>query len=136
VAEGEVVFAGKPYAEKHDSRGGNGRLLNGAGGGWLNYVRRSVADRAVGVCQSIRMKVCLLNAGADEKKDGARDGKQKAPAHIGRTMLCHLSHLHRRLYAVFVVTLRQRRSWDARDICPISSTVAGLAHLDSVDGWG
>jgi hypothetical protein len=66
-----------------------------------------VANRAVGVRQPIRMKVRLLNAGADEKKEGAHDGKQKTPAHLGRTMLCHVSHLHRRLYAVFVATLRR-----------------------------
>jgi hypothetical protein len=49
--------------------------------------------------QAIGMKVRLLNAGADEKKEGAHDGKQKTPAHLGRTMLCHFSHLHPRLYA-------------------------------------
>jgi hypothetical protein len=57
--------------------------------------------------QPIRMKVCLLNAGADEKKEGAHDGKQETPAHLGRTMLCHLSHLYRRLYAILVAILRQ-----------------------------
>jgi hypothetical protein len=77
VAEGEVVFAGQPYAEKDDSRGGNGCLLNGAGGGRLDYVLRSVANGAVGMCQPIRMKVRLLDDGAYEKKDGAHDGKQK-----------------------------------------------------------
>jgi hypothetical protein len=109
VAEGEVVFAGQPYAEKYDSRGGNGCLLNGAGGGRLDYVLRSVANGAVGMCQPIRMKVRLLDGSANEKKDGAHDGKQKISACFGRTILCHFSHLYRILYAILVAILRQRR---------------------------
>jgi hypothetical protein len=62
------------------------------------------------------MKVRLLNAGADEKKEGAHDGKQKTPAHLGRTMLCHVSHLHRRLYAVFVAILRRGRGCELCDM--------------------
>jgi hypothetical protein len=108
VAEREVMFAGQPYAEKDDSRGRDSCLLNGAGGGRLDYVRRSVANRAVRVRQAIGMKVRLLNADAHEQKEYAHNGKQETPAHLGRTMLCHPSHLHRRLYAVFVATLRQR----------------------------
>lgn len=96
------MFAGKPYAEEDDSRGGDGRLLHRAGSGWLDDVRGSVADRAVGVGQPIRMKVRLLNAGAYEKKDGAHDGKQKTPARIGRPILCHFSHLYRILYATAI----------------------------------
>src|SRR6185437_6139658 len=41
VAEREVMFAGQPYAKKDDSRSRDSCLLNGAGGGRLNYVRRS-----------------------------------------------------------------------------------------------
>jgi hypothetical protein len=108
VAEREVVFAGKLYGEKDDSRSRYGCLLHGAGGGWLHYVRRSVADRAVGMRQPIRMKVCLLDAGADEKKDGAHDGKQKMSASFARTVLCHFSHLYRILYAIFVTILSRR----------------------------
>jgi hypothetical protein len=90
VAEGEVVFAGQAHAEKNDSRGRNGCLLNRAGGGRLDYVRRGVTNRAVRMRQPIRMKVCLLNADADDKKDGADDGKQKVSAHIGRPILPHV----------------------------------------------
>jgi len=100
------VLAGKPYAEKNDSRSRDGCLLNGARGGRLDYVRRSVANRAVRVCQPIRMKVRLLNAGADEKKDGAHDGKQKTSARIDPSILCHFSHLYRILYATLVAILR------------------------------
>ena len=64
VAEGEVVFAGALYAEKDDSRGGDGCLLNGARRRRLDYVRCSVANRAVSMRQAIRMKVRLLNGGA------------------------------------------------------------------------
>jgi hypothetical protein len=88
-----MVFAGKLYGEKDDARNRDGRLLDRATGGWLNDVRRSVADRAVGVCQTIRMEMCLLNARADEKEDGADDGKQKMSAPIVRPILCHFSHL-------------------------------------------
>ena len=87
------MFAGQPYAEKDDSCGRDGRLLHRARGGRLDYVRCSVANRAVRMRQPIRMKVCLLNAGAYEKKEGAHDGRQKVSAHIGRPILCHLSHL-------------------------------------------
>ena len=88
------MFAGQPYAEKDDSRSRDGRLLNGAGRGRLDYVRCSVANRAVRMGQPIGMKVRLLNAGAEEKKEGAHDGKQKMSAHFGRTLLCHFSHLY------------------------------------------
>lgn len=108
VAEGEVVFARKLYGEKNDSRGWNGSLLHRAGGGGLNDVRRSMADRAVGVCQAIRMKVRLLNAGAYEKKDGADDGKQKMSAPIVRPILCNFSHLYRILYAILAAALGSR----------------------------
>jgi hypothetical protein len=55
--------------------------------------------------QPIGMKVHLLNAGAYEKKEGARDGKQKTPARLGRTMLCRLPHPHPRLYATSAAIL-------------------------------
>jgi hypothetical protein len=41
-----------------------------------------VADGAIGVSQSIRMKVRLLDRGAEEEKDGAEDGKHEAPAPV------------------------------------------------------
>ena len=75
MAEREAKFAGKPYAEQDDSRCRNGCLLNGALYGWLHYLMRGVANRAIRMRQSIRMKVCLLNRGADEEKNGAHDGK-------------------------------------------------------------
>ncbi len=89
------MFARQPNAEKDDSRSRDGCLLNGAGGRRLNYVRCSVANGAVRMGQAIGMKVRLLNAGAYKKKEDAHNGEQKAPAHLGRTMLCHLSHRHR-----------------------------------------
>ena len=96
------MFAGKPYAVKHDSRGGDGRLLNGAGGGRLNHMRCRVADGAIRVGEPIRMKMRLLNADAYEKKDGAHDGKQKMSASAGRTIWRYFSHHYRLLYATLV----------------------------------
>ena len=58
--------------------------------------------------QPIRMKVCLLNAGADEKKDGADDGKQKVSAHIGRPILPHVWHRYQLLYASSAESLSLR----------------------------
>jgi hypothetical protein len=80
--------------------------------------------------QPIRMEVRLLNAGAYEKKEGAHDGKQKMPAHVGRTMLCHFSHLHPRLYATSAAILSGRCGCNSCDMCDIT-TVAGLGDLDS-----
>lgn len=74
------MFARERYAEQYDSRGGNGCLLHGGGCRRLDYVRRRVADRAVGMCQSIRVKVRLLNGDAYEKKQGAHDDRQEMPA--------------------------------------------------------
>jgi hypothetical protein len=95
------MFAGQPYADKDDSCGRDGCLLHRARGGRLDYVRCSVANRAVRMRQPIRMKVRLLNAGADEKKEGTHDGKQEMPAHLGRTMLCHFSHLYPKIIRHF-----------------------------------
>jgi hypothetical protein len=85
--------------------------------------------------QPIRMKVCLLNAGADEKKDGADDGKQKVSAHIGRPILPHVSHRYQLLYATPAAILsRHCAGIDAIDTTTF--TVAGLAHFDSAGGKG
>jgi hypothetical protein len=54
-----------------------------------------VADGAVGVGQSIRMKVRLLERGAEEEKDGAQDNKYKACARLRCRMLTHSSHDYR-----------------------------------------
>ena len=94
VAEREEVFAGKPYAEKDDSRCRNGCLLNGAFCGGLHYLMRSVAYCAIRMHQSIRMKVGLLNRGADEEKDGADDGKQNTSARFGHSILPRTAHRH------------------------------------------
>jgi hypothetical protein len=55
-------------------------------------MRRGVADGAIGVSQSIRMKVRLLDRGAEEEKDGAEDGKHEAPAPVRCRVLTHSSH--------------------------------------------
>lgn len=102
------MFAGQAHAEKNDSRGRNGCLLNGAWGGRLDYVRRGVTNRAVRMRQPIRMKVCLLNADADDKKDGADYGKQKVSAHIGRPILPHVWHRYQLLYASLAAILSRR----------------------------
>ena len=54
-----------------------------------------MADGAVRVGQSIRMKVRLLDRGAEEKKDGAEDGKHEARARFRCRMLIHSSHYYR-----------------------------------------
>jgi hypothetical protein len=43
-------------------------------------VRRRVADRAVGMCQPIRVKVRLLNGDAYEKKQDAHDDRPEMSA--------------------------------------------------------
>lgn len=95
MAEREAEFAGKPYAEQDDSRCGNGCLLDGALFGRLDYLMRGVAYCAVRMRQAIRMKVGLLNRGADEEKNGADDRKQNLSAHFGRAILPHTSHWYR-----------------------------------------
>jgi hypothetical protein len=53
---------------------------------------RRVADGAVSVDQSIRMKVRLLDRGAEEEKDGAENSQHKARARLRCRMLTHSSH--------------------------------------------
>jgi hypothetical protein len=52
-----------------------------------------MAYRAIRMRQAIRMKVSLLNRGAENEKDGAHDGKHNVSAHFGRPILPHTSHL-------------------------------------------
>jgi hypothetical protein len=91
------MFARKGYLEKDDARGRNGWWLNGVLGGRLYYLMRRVANHAVGMCQSICMKVGLLNRGAYEEKDGAHEDTQNAFAHFGRSILPHTTS-HRYQY--------------------------------------
>jgi hypothetical protein len=133
VAEGEMVFAGQPYAEKDNSRGGDGGLLNGGGGGRLDYVRCGVANGAVRMCQPIRMEMRLLNAGAYEKEDGAHNGKQKISAYFGRAILCQFPHLYRILYATLVAALREPAIWNGA-IDAISFGGCSPVQLDSAGG--
>jgi hypothetical protein len=56
---------------------------------------RRVADGAVGVGQSIRMKVRLLDGGAEEEKGGAEDNKHETSARARCRMLTHSSHNYR-----------------------------------------
>jgi hypothetical protein len=95
VAEGEAAFAGEPYAEEYDSRGRDGRLLYGAGRRRLYYLGRGMANRAVRMCQAIRMKVRLLNRGASKEKNRAYEGEQKTSAHFECPILAYFPHLYR-----------------------------------------
>ena len=92
MAEEEAMFAGKPHADKHDSRGRDGCLLDVGRRGRLYYLMGDMAYGAVRMCQPIRMKVRLLNGSAYEQKDGAHDREQKASAHSGCSILPHFSH--------------------------------------------
>lgn len=48
-----------------------------------------MADGAVGVGQSIRVKVCLLDRGAEENKNGAQESAQHMSALFGHSILPH-----------------------------------------------
>jgi hypothetical protein len=89
VAKKEAVFARKRYPDEDDWGGRNGWLLNGELRSRLYYLVRRVANRAVGMCQSIRMKVGLLNRGAHEEKDGAQESTQHVSALFGHSILPH-----------------------------------------------
>jgi|HubBroStandDraft_5_1064220.scaffolds.fasta_scaffold139972_3 hypothetical protein len=53
-----------------------------------------MANRAICMCQSIRMKVRLLNRGARKEKDRAHDGEQKTSAPFEWPILTYFSHLY------------------------------------------
>ena len=53
-----------------------------------------MANRAICMCQSIRMKVRLLNRGARKQKDRAHDGKQKTSARFACPILRYFWHLY------------------------------------------
>ena len=65
-----------------------------------------MADGAVSVGQSIRMKVRLLDRGAEEEKDGAEDSKHEARARVRCRMLTHSSHDYE-----YYTSIRFRRSF-------------------------
>jgi hypothetical protein len=80
------------FNRKNNASGGDGSLLRVAGRRWLHHVRRSVANGAVRVCQPIRMKVGLLDSGAEEEKDNAEKGKHEAFARFRCLFLTYSSH--------------------------------------------
>jgi hypothetical protein len=82
-------FNGQDYAS-----GGDGSLLDIVRSRWLHHVRRSMADGAVRVCQPIRMKVGLLDSGAEEEKNGAQDGKHETLTRLRCPVLGHSSHTY------------------------------------------
>jgi hypothetical protein len=65
VAEGEEVLAVDRFNGQDNASGGDGSLLDVARSRWLHYMRRRVADGAVRVCQSVGMKVRLLDSSAE-----------------------------------------------------------------------
>jgi hypothetical protein len=72
------VLAINRFNGKDNASGGDGSLLRVVRRRWLNHMRRRMAYHAVGVGQPIRMKVRLLDGGAEEEKDGAQDGEHEA----------------------------------------------------------
>ena len=87
-------FNGQDYAS-----GRYGSLLDMARSRWLHHMRRSVADGAVRVCQPIRMKVGLLQSGAEEKKDDTEEGKHEAFARFRCPVLAYSSHDYSLIYS-------------------------------------
>src|SRR6476646_8894322 len=96
VAEVEEVFAIDRFNRKNNASGGDGSLPDAAASGWLHDMRRGVADGAVSVGQSIRMKVRLLDGGAEEEKDGAQEGEHKS---LASPVSVYSSHDYQILYA-------------------------------------
>jgi hypothetical protein len=92
VAERKEVLAIYGFNGKDNASGGDGSLPDAARGGRLDYMRRGVAYRAVRVGQPIRMKVRLLDGGAEEQKDGAQHGEHETIARLRRRFLTYSSH--------------------------------------------
>ena len=83
---GEEVLAIDRFNRKNNASGRDGSLPDAAASGWLNDMRRRVADGAVRMREAIRMEVRLLDSRAKEEKDGAQNGEHKSfaspvPAH-------------------------------------------------------
>jgi hypothetical protein len=77
VAEGEEVLAVDRFNGQDYASGGDGSMLDVARNRWLHHMRRSVADDAIRVCQPVRMKVGLLDSGAEEEESDAEEGKHE-----------------------------------------------------------
>jgi hypothetical protein len=99
VAEGEEVLAVDRLNGQDYASGGDGSLLDVARGRWLHHMGRSVADGAVRVCQPIRMKVGLLESGAEEEKHDTEKGKHKAFARFRCPVLSYSSHDYPLIYS-------------------------------------
>ena len=69
---GEEVLAIDRFNRKNNASGRDGSLPDAAASGWLNDMRRRVADGAVRMREAIRMEVRLLDSRAKEEKDGTQ----------------------------------------------------------------
>jgi hypothetical protein len=99
VAEGEEVLAVDRFNGQDYASGGDGSLLDAARGGRLDYMRRGVAYRAVRVGQPIRMKVGLLDRGAEEEEGDAEEGKHEGFARFRCPVLSYSSHDYPLIYS-------------------------------------
>ena len=99
MAEGEEVLAVDRLNGQDYASGGDGSLLDVTRSRRLHYMRRSVTDGAVRVCQPIRMKVGLLDSDAEEEKDDTEEGKHEAFARFRCPVLAYSSHDYRLLYS-------------------------------------
>jgi hypothetical protein len=77
VAEGEEVLAINRFNRTNNASRRDRSLLDVVRSRWLHYMRRSVADGAISVGQPVRMKVRLLDRGAEDEKNGTEDGKHE-----------------------------------------------------------
>lgn len=66
MTEGEEVLAVNRFNREYDASRGDRSLLRVTRRRWLHHMGRGVADRAIRVSQPIKMKVRLLDGGAEE----------------------------------------------------------------------
>ena len=92
MAEGEEVLAVNRFNRKYNPSRGHGNLLEVARGGWLDYMRRGVAYRAVRMDQPVSMEMSLLKCDAEEQNDDAQKTDHETSARFRYSILADSSH--------------------------------------------